>query len=57
MRDTSPASKDDEREETGAVLVLTKRESLAFAEAILNPPEPRPALREAARRYRQLIDR
>jgi len=26
-----------------------------IAEAILNPPEPRPALREAVRRYRELF--
>lgn len=30
---------------------LTQRESRAFAEALLNPREPSPRLRQAARRY------
>jgi uncharacterized protein (DUF1778 family) len=38
--------------EKRAILVLTARESEAFAEAILNPPEPGPVLRKAAREYR-----
>lgn len=35
-----------------AILVLTARETEAFAEALLNPPEPGPALRAAAHRYK-----
>ena len=38
--------------ERRAMLVLTARETEAFAEAILNPPEPGAVLRRAARVYR-----
>ena len=38
-----------------ATLVLSARDSLAFAEAILNPPEPVPALRKAAREYVEMM--
>jgi uncharacterized protein (DUF1778 family) len=37
--------------ETRGMLVLTARESQAFADAILNPAEPGPVLRKAARAY------
>jgi len=37
--------------EKRAMLVLTARESEAFAEAILNPAEPGPVLKRAVRRY------
>lgn len=37
------------------VLTLSARDSLALAEAILNPPEPNEVLREAARRSRELF--
>jgi len=37
--------------EERSVLVLSARDSLAFAEAILNPPDPGPGLRRAAREY------
>jgi uncharacterized protein (DUF1778 family) len=39
--------------ERRGVLILTARESQAFAEAILNPAEPGPRLRKAAREYRR----
>jgi len=38
-----------------AILVLTARESEAFVNAILNPPEPGPVLRKAFRRYREFM--
>jgi len=34
-----------------AMLVLTARETEAFVKAILNPPEPGPVLRKAARQF------
>ncbi len=37
--------------EKRAMLVLTARETEAFANAILNPPPPGPVLRRAAREY------
>lgn len=39
--------------ERRALLILTARESEAFAEAILNPAIPGPVLRKAAREYRK----
>src|SRR5215472_12581000 len=39
--------------ENRAMLVLTARETEAFAEAILNPARPGSALRRAAREYRE----
>ena len=39
--------------ERRAMLILTARESEAFADAVLNPPEPSPVLRRAARHYRE----
>jgi len=41
--------------ENRAMLVLTARETEAFADAILNPPDPGPILRRAARQYRETI--
>jgi uncharacterized protein (DUF1778 family) len=41
--------------EKRAILVLTARESEAFANAILNPPSPGPVLRKAARDYRRRL--
>jgi len=38
-----------------AILVLTARESQAFADAILNPPNPGPVLRKAFREYRRRV--
>ncbi len=35
------------------ILDLSQRDQIAFAEAILNPPAPNPALKMAARRYRR----
>jgi len=35
------------------VLELTRRDQVAFAEALGDPPGPLPALRDAASRYRQ----
>lgn len=39
------------------MLVLGVRETEAFVEAILNPPEPGPTLRKAARHYREIAGR
>lgn len=39
--------------EKSAMLNLTSRETQAFAEAILNPPNPGPVLRCAARAYHE----
>jgi uncharacterized protein (DUF1778 family) len=41
--------------EKRAILVLTARESEAFADAILNPPNPGPVLRKAFREYRRRV--
>lgn len=37
------------------VITLTAREQAVFVEALLNPPEPGPRLRSAARRYRKIM--
>src|SRR4051812_21047416 len=37
------------------LIVLSARDSIAFVEALLNPKGPNEALREAARRHRELI--
>lgn len=37
------------------VIRLSVEDQRAFAEAILNPPEPTPALRRAFRRHRDLV--
>jgi uncharacterized protein (DUF1778 family) len=39
--------------EKRAMLILTARETKAFADAILNPPKPNPVFRKAAREYRE----
>jgi uncharacterized protein (DUF1778 family) len=39
--------------EKRAMLILTARETEAFANAILNPPDPGGVLRQAARAYRE----
>jgi uncharacterized protein (DUF1778 family) len=39
--------------EKRAMLLLTARETEAFADALLSPAEPGPVLRKAARAYRQ----
>lgn len=39
--------------EKRAMLILTARETETFANAILNPPNPGPVLRWAAREYRK----
>lgn len=38
-----------------AMLILTAKETETFVTAILNPPEPGPALRAAARHYKNQI--
>jgi uncharacterized protein (DUF1778 family) len=38
--------------ERRAMLILTARETEAFADAVLSPAEPGPVLRKAAREYR-----
>jgi uncharacterized protein (DUF1778 family) len=40
-----------------AMLALSARETEAFVEAILNPPEPGPVLRQAAQEYRRKTKR
>ena len=37
------------------IIRLSIEDQRAFAEAIINPPEPTPALRRAFRRHRELI--
>jgi uncharacterized protein (DUF1778 family) len=39
--------------ERRTILVLTARETEAFVDAILNPPDPSPVLRKAVRYYRE----
>ena len=39
-----------------AVLILSARETKIFVDAILNPSEPGPVLRAAARHYKQKMD-
>jgi len=41
--------------EDSEVIRLSVEDSRRFAEALLNPPEPAPALRRAGERYRKLI--
>lgn len=41
--------------EKRAMLILTARETEAFANAILNPPNPGPVLKKAARQYRNKV--
>ena len=43
--------------ERRGMLILTARETKAFADAILKPAEPGPVLRRAAREYRRKTDR
>ncbi len=38
-----------------AMLILTARETEAFVNALLNPPEPGSVLRKAVRQYRREI--
>lgn len=38
-----------------AMLILSARETEAFADAILNPPAPGPVLQKAARRYKKTL--
>jgi uncharacterized protein (DUF1778 family) len=37
------------------IIRLSVEDQRAFADAILNPPEPTPALKRAAARYRRLV--
>ena len=37
------------------IIRLSVEDQRAFAEAILNPPEPTPALKRAAERYQRLV--
>ena len=39
--------------QSGIVIKLSERDSIAFVNALLEPPEPNEKLREAARRYRE----
>ena len=40
-----------------AIMVLSARDTEAFVNAILNPPEPGPGLRAAARAYKNRVSR
>ena len=51
-RSAQPAKRIRDRR---AMLVLTARETEASVDAILNPAEPGPVLRRAAREYREKI--
>lgn len=37
-------------------LELSRRDSIAFLESLLNPTEPNEALKEAARKHKELVD-
>jgi uncharacterized protein (DUF1778 family) len=41
--------------EQRAMLILSARETEAFVDAVLNPAEPGPVLRAAARRYKGIV--
>lgn len=43
--------------EQSSVLTLTAEQAEQFVDAILNPAEPGPALRAAARRYKRIMGR
>lgn len=43
--------------EERAMLLMTARETEEFVSAILNPAEPGPTLRSAARPFRKTLDR
>ncbi len=45
----------ERRIEQAHVIRLSLEDQRAFAEAILNPPEPTPVLRRAFRRHREVI--
>jgi uncharacterized protein (DUF1778 family) len=45
----------EEAIERHQIIRLSARDSLIFAEAILNPPEPNENLRAAAARYREMF--
>jgi len=40
-----------------AIMILSARDTEAFVNAILNPPEPGPVLRAAARAYKNRVSR
>jgi uncharacterized protein (DUF1778 family) len=42
--------------EEAQIVRLSVEDQRAFAEAILNPPKPAPALRRAATRYRRAVE-
>lgn len=46
----------EKRVEQAQVIRLSLEDQRAFVEAILNPPEPTPALRRAFQRHRELIE-
>ena len=47
----------ERRVEQVQIIRLSLEDQQAFAESLLNPPEPTPALQRAFRRHRELIDR
>ena len=54
-RGATPPPKSESQNLQESVIKLNAEESLAFAEALLNPREPTERLRAAARRYREMI--
>lgn len=53
---TAAQNAAERRIEQSQVLRLSLEDQRAFVEAILNPPEPTPALRRAFLRHRELIE-
>ena len=53
---TAAQAAAERRVEQAQVIRLSLEDQRAFVEAILNPPEPTPALRRAFRRHRALIE-
>lgn len=52
--DTKRGIEEEEASGEAQIIRLSAEDQRVFAEAILNPPEPTPALRRAARRHREL---
>lgn len=52
---TAARAAAEQRVEQEQVIRLSLEDQQAFVEAILNPPEPTPALRRAFRRHRDMI--
>jgi len=53
---TAAQAAAEKRTEQTQVIRLSLEDQRAFVEAILNPPEPTPALRRAFQRHRELVE-